>query len=83
MASFLSRAPSCSAEVGCERERGAGYVVKGSDGRVLGAGGDDVEDDVGTGAGSGRKEVVADQGVEVVGRDVAFGDGAHGHVGLG
>src|SRR5664279_1167533 len=61
-------------KVSGERERGAGYVVKGGECRVLGAGGDDVEDDVGAGAGSGRKEVVADQGVEVVGRDVALGD---------
>src|SRR5450756_1728442 len=37
-------------EVSGERERGAGYVVKGGDGRVLGLGGDDVEDDVGGGS---------------------------------
>src|ERR1035437_2024869 len=42
-------------KISCEHEWGSGNVVKGSDCRVLGVGTDDVEDDVGAGAGSGRK----------------------------
>src|SRR5665647_549501 len=67
-------------KVSCKGERGTGHVIKGSDSRVLDVGGDDVEDDVGAGAGGGGEEVVVDETVEVVGRDVAFGDGSRGHV---
>src|SRR5450756_955515 len=44
-------------EVSGERERGSRHGIKGGHGRVFGARGDDVEDDVGAGAGSRRKEI--------------------------